>query len=141
MSALQLELSENRTAYEPGEELVGTAHWKLEEPPRAVELRLFWFTRGKGTEDAGVIETRRFDRPSREETHSFRLRLPQEPYSFSGKLISLVWALELVAEPSKAVTRLEIIMAPGQREVRLDSLPEAENQKKRALAPWTTATS
>jgi hypothetical protein len=60
--------------------------------------------------------------PLLEETRSFRFRLPEAPYSFSGKLISLVWALELVLEPSKEVTRREIIVAPGGQEVHLDSV-------------------
>src|ERR1043166_4380135 len=58
------------------------------------------------------------------------LRLPESPYSFSGKLISLVWALELVAEPSKEVIRREFVLAPGGEEVRLDSLPARETTKR-----------
>jgi hypothetical protein len=130
MSALTIELSEGRTAFAPGEELTGTATWKLDQPPRAVELRVFWFTRGWGTEDAGVVETVRFDHPLPEEARPFRLQLPASPYSFSGKLISLRWALELVAQPSKAVVRQEITIAPGGEEVVLDSLPETKPKKR-----------
>jgi len=39
--------------------------------------------------------------------------------SFSGKLISLVWALELVVLPKGASTRQEIKIGPGAKEVRL----------------------
>ena len=124
MSQLTIEIREGRSNFEPREEVMGTAGWKLDQTPRAVELRLFWFTRGKGTEDAGVVETVRFDRPMSEETRSYRFRLPEMPYSFSGKLISLIWALELVAEPSKEVARVEITVAPGGREVRLNSIGE-----------------
>ena len=130
MSALKIQLDEGRAAFAPGEELTGTASWKLEQPPRAVELRLFWFTRGWGTEDAGVVETVRFDHPLTEEARPFRLRLPETPYSFSGKLISLRWAVELVAQPSKEVARPEITIAPGGEEVRLDSLPETKPKKR-----------
>lgn len=129
--SLHIEIERNRTAFEPGEELTGTAGWTLDKPPRSVELRLFWFTRGKGTEDAGVVETVRFDQPMLEETRSFRLRLPDAPYSFSGKLISLVWALELVADPSKAVTRKEFVIAPGGRELLLPGVSTGEPSKRR----------
>jgi hypothetical protein len=128
--SLTIDLNDDRTTFEPTAGLTGTAAWNLAQPPRAVELRLFWFTRGKGTEDAGVVETIRFDRPLAGETRSFRLRLPESPYSFSGKLISLVWALELVAEPSKEVIRREFVLAPGGEEVRLDSLPARETTKR-----------
>jgi hypothetical protein len=130
MSAFKIELSEGRTGFEPGEELTGTAAWKLDKTPRAVELRLFWFTRGRGNEDAGVVETVRFDRPMPGEARPFRFRLPEAPCSFCGQLISLIWALELVAEPSKEVERLEITIAPGGGVVRLDRLPQT-NEKKR----------
>lgn len=128
MSQLTIDIREGRTNFEPGEEVMGTAGWKLDQAPQAAELRLFWFTRGKGTEDADVVETVRFDRPMSEETRSYRFRLPEAPYSFSGKLISLVWALELVAEPSKEVTRVEITVAPGGREVRLNSIDETRKR-------------
>ena len=126
MSALNIQLNEARNVFEPGDEITGTASWKLAQPPRAIELRLFWFTRGKGTSDAGVVETVRFDHPSAGDTRPFRFRLPEAPCSFSGKLISLIWALELVAEPSKETMRLRITVAPGGREVRLDSIPISE---------------
>ena len=91
---------------------------------------MFWFTRGQGIEDAGVVETVRFDRPLREEARPFRIRLPGAPYSFSGKLISLIWAVELVSEPSKEAGRQEITIAPGGQEVQLDSLPETEPKRR-----------
>jgi len=122
MNELNITIADNRDAFEPGEELTGTVSWRLERQPRAVELRLFWFTRGKGTEDAGIVERMRFEPATVEETRSFRFRLPEAPYSFSGKLISLVWALELVAEPLKQAARQEFILAPDGREVRLDRI-------------------
>jgi hypothetical protein len=129
MSELSINFGQDRVAFEPGEEVAGTAFWRLDQPPRALELRLFWFTRGKGTEDAGVAETVRFDQPMPEETRAFRFRLPEAPYSFSGTLISLIWALELVVEPSKEVVRREITIAPGGREVRLDRVLTSDTKK------------
>ena len=123
MTELRIDFAEHKSAFEPGEEITGNVSWSLEKAARAVELRLFWFTRGKGTEDAGVVQTIRFEQPLPQETRSFQLRLPDAPYSFSGKLISLVWALELIVSPSKEVARREFEMGPGAREIRLESLP------------------
>ncbi len=103
----------------PGEELIGVAGWQLAEKPKCVELRLFWFTRGKGSEDSGVVATQTFEDAQAEEGRQFQFRLPESPYSFSGKLISLVWALELIVKPGNAVERLEITVAPEAREVLL----------------------
>jgi len=134
MSDLRVRTPNDRTAFHPGEELAGAVYWKLDVPPRTLELRLFWFTRGKGTEDAAVVDTVRFEAPQAEEARPFRFRLPDAPYSFSGKLISLVWALELVAEPSRDVARLELVIAPGAREVLLEALPEEASRK--SLITW-----
>src|SRR5215468_7453198 len=123
--SLQINLIEESAAFEPGDEANGSASWSLVNPPNSVDLRLFWFTRGKGTEDVGLVKTLSFERPLAIETRSFRLRLPDSPYSFSGKLISLTWALEVVVSPSKQVVRREITIAPGRWEVRLESVRKA----------------
>lgn len=132
MSQLRIELSEGRAAFEPGAQLTGKVFWGFERAPRKVELRLFWYTRGTGTEEAGVVEQLGFDSPKPEEFRPFRLRLPGAAYSFSGKLISLRWALELVAAPSKQVARVEFVMAPGGQAFHLESLPKTELRSRYA---------
>ena len=39
----------------PGETVEGTVRWSLEKPPKDLELRIFWFTRGRGTEEAESV--------------------------------------------------------------------------------------
>jgi hypothetical protein len=133
MNVMTIELSRDRASFEPGDEAIGSVSWNLSRPAQCMELRLFWFTRGKGTEDVGVAETVRFEKPSSSETRSFRFRVPEAPYSFSGKLISLTWALELIAYPSKEVVRREIVIAPGGREVQLGSVVQG-NLKQRGFS-------
>ncbi len=123
MNQLRLGIRDDRRQFRPGEELTGAAGWELDKPPQAVEVRLLWFTRGKGTEDVSVVQTVRFDQPQAAEARPFRFQLPAAPYSFSGKLISLVWALELVALPSKQSTRLDFVLGPDAREVVLPQTP------------------
>ena len=119
MSELTINLKSDVASFEPGEELTGSVSWELNKPPRDLELRLFWFTRGKGTEDAGLVQSLRFEQPLNAETRSFSFRLPEAPYSFRGSLISLVWALELIVEPTKEVVRQEIVVGPGRQQVEL----------------------
>lgn len=119
MSQLKIGIRGEKRAFQPGEDLGGAAGWELEAAPQAVEVRLIWFTRGKGTEDVGLVETIRFDQPKAAEARPFQFHLPATPYSFSGKLISLTWAVEMVALPSKQSTRIEFIMGPDGREVVL----------------------
>ncbi len=123
---LRIETRDSQTQFRPGEEIIGTVSWLLDESPEAIELRLFWYTQGKGTQDISLIESIRFDHPAQQERRPFRIRLPEAPYSFSGKLISLVWALELVELPSKDVERLDITLSPTGAEIVL--LKEAQSE-------------
>lgn len=121
MSDLKILLRDERVNYRPGETIEGVAGWRLDQVPKNVELRLFWFTRGKGTEDVGVVNKMSFPAPQMEEGRTFSFPLPPEPWSFSGQLVSLIWALELVVEPGSQSTRLEFILAPDGREIQLHS--------------------
>jgi hypothetical protein len=118
--SLEIALSADRPAFAPRETVEGTVSWRFASPPAKVELRLLWYTEGKGERDVEVIEAVPFAAPAAAERRAFSLRLPPGPYSFSGKLISLRWALEAVAEPADRSMRTEIVVAPNDREIRLD---------------------
>lgn len=116
---LELETRDGANAFLPGETVEGTASWHLDPPAETVELRLLWYTQGKGDQDVGVVTTLPFPEPAAKDRRSFSLQLPDGPYSFSGKLISLTWALELVAEPGSRASRVEITVSPTRREILL----------------------
>ena len=115
MSELRIELAGGRTAFKPGEPLSGRVTWRVEDQPASAELRLFWYTSGKGTQDVGVVNTMAFAAPRPDDQRDFTLPLPREPYSFSGTLISLVWAIELIVEPGGHVERQEFVLSATGR--------------------------
>lgn len=117
MNTLGVALEGGKTAYRPGDEVLGVASWTLEEPPKTVEVRLFWHTQGKGDQDVEIVETTVFPGPGQTDLREFRFRLPDGPYSFSGKLISLLWAIEVVASPGDMAGRAGIVVSPSGREV------------------------
>jgi hypothetical protein len=112
-------LDDNRSAWKPGERLRAHALWALDRAPTTLEARLFWTTRGKGTEDGALVATQSLPHPAAAGEHTFEFTLPSAPYSFSGQLISLVWAVELVAEPGGRAERCEFVLAPEGREIVL----------------------
>ena len=118
MSTLSVATVDGRTEFHPGEEIDVDVSWEFEEPPEAIELRLVWNTAGKGTTDLRVVQTERFDEPPLSDRRRKTLTLPRSPYSFSGKLVSVIWALELVALPKEDSERLEITIGPNAQEVR-----------------------
>ena len=125
MERISIETDGARVAFVPGEELRGAVEWELAKAAQRIEVRLFWYTRGKGTTDVQVVKVQRVDAPPLRGRHDFRFVLPEEPYSFSGKLISLVWAIEAIAEPGERTTRLELVVAPEGREIQLSTAPAA----------------
>lgn len=123
MDKLSIALNEDKTAFAPGETVHGTIPWNLDANPRHLELSLFWYTIGKGTRDVGVVETVRFDEPGTCGSKDFSFTLPDRPYSFSGKLISLIWALELTSSPGSETIRREITLSPTGQEIILGAHP------------------
>ncbi len=118
-SELAVFLPGNRTAFEPGERIDITVLWAFERPPGLLDVRLFWITRGKGTEDIEVVANGsiRADVAAGEGSCSFTL--PEAPWSFSGKLISLVWGVEAVVASPARTALCEFVLAPGAVEIRL----------------------
>lgn len=123
MSQFTIKPVDGRTTFEPSETIAVEAQWELDAEPEALEVRLVWNTSGKGDTDIGVEKRISLDSPGLAESRSLELKLPAAPYSFSGKYVSLIWALELVAHPANTSCRTEITIAPGQSEVLLHREP------------------
>ena len=119
MSRLIIEINHNQEAFSPDDTIKGKVSWELSKQPESVFLRLFWYTKGKGTEDIDVVSEISFDYPHPKETRPFEIKLPISPYSFSGKLVSLIWALELVTDNPDAAIQKEIVIAPYGQEINL----------------------
>ena len=120
MNWLEVSLRDGRTAYRPGEKVQGTALWQVEERAKKIELRLFWYTEGKGDRDLSVVAWETIDPPSETGQREFSFDIPSAgPTSFSGTLISLLWAIELVIEPGDRAARAELVVGPDGREILL----------------------
>lgn len=128
MSWIELELDGGRSSFRPGEEVAGTVAWSVTTapgeddagtPPERAAVHLAWFTRGKGDRDSGVVAELELPQPAPSDRRSFRLRLPEGPYSVSGKLVSIVWVVEAVLEPGGRACHVEIVASPTGREVLL----------------------
>jgi hypothetical protein len=126
MNRLQIQTPDGWSNFHPGDEIDLDLSWDLDAPPAALELRVVWNTAGKGTTDLSVVHSQTIESPAPRESRRMTITLPTSPYSFSGKLVSLIWALELIALPGKDSTRQEIIIAPGGQEVVLRPIVESK---------------
>lgn len=118
MSTIHIELADGKTRYRPGEAVEGVVFWELAAPATSLELRLFWRTQGKGTVDVEIVQAQALT-GGVNDRRPFRFVLPSGPYSVSGVLVSIVWGVELVVEPSGESSSVEITMSPTGEEIRL----------------------
>ena len=121
-------------AYTPGETLRGEVSWKVDllKNSEGGEIRLFYYTSGKGTRDVETVETISVAIKIGSGSQPFEFHLPSEPYSFSGKLVSLIWAVEFQVLKSDETERLEFVLSPSGQEIDLyahaeDKLPSYTN--------------
>ncbi|MBN2310523.1 MAG: hypothetical protein JXR94_16230 [Candidatus Hydrogenedentes bacterium] len=126
MNSLGIVLDNDTARFTPGEAVAGRVTWAFDAPPEALELRLFWRTEGKGDEDVSVVETVRIDGPGLSGERAFEFPAPEGPYSFSGKLISLIWALELLAVSGKESARQDIVLSSDGAEIVLGTVTAPE---------------
>ncbi|MHC4479271.1 MAG: hypothetical protein ACYTEL_26935 [Planctomycetota bacterium] len=136
MKGLDIEIEQGRSAFGPGDEIAGKAKWQMDDSPESLELSLFWRTEGKGTQDVGIAETIKIHNPGALGEKEFRLTVPKGPYSFSGKLISIIWALELSGPRGKDVVRKEIVISPtGKEIVCTQGVSDSDEDKARGILP------
>jgi hypothetical protein len=120
-------ISSEKNEYQPGEEIRGVVKWNGFESDR-LEIRLIWFTEGKGTSDSHIFATRSVEKASPNGEAGFSFAAPHRPYSFSGKLISLTWTIEVLFYPGKNTERHDLVVAPTGAEVLLHGVGSAGNK-------------
>lgn len=108
-------LTLDRAAVEPGDAITGSVAWTGAATTVSVSLR--WETRGKGDQDTQVATSTTI--PASNGTVRFALTAPYQPFSFSGKLISIVYFV--ISSVDGVEARQEILIAPGGKEVVLAS--------------------
>jgi len=113
MSLIEVQTEGGRTAFEPGESITGSASWDLPGPPSSLDVCLIWIAKGAGTQESGVGARVAIDAPQSRDRRNFELPAPDGPYSYAGRLLSIVWSVEVQAEPGGRSGRAELVIAPG----------------------------
>ena len=119
MESFRIEFGTASESFEVGQEIAGRVSWQLVDEPKEVHVRLFWYTKGKGTQDVRIVSEEVFTHPGMSGERPFSFTAPNGPYGFSGKLISLIWAIEVIALPSQESKRREFIISSDGQEVNL----------------------
>lgn len=117
---IAIQLKNNTATYTPGEAIDGEVRWS-DLGPRVdlLEIRLIWYTEGKGDRDVAILDRRTVAAPVAAGSHAFSFTAPDRPYSCSGKLVSLLWAIETIAFPSRDSESRIVVIGPERRGVKL----------------------
>lgn len=120
MNDADIRIELDGTVFAPGDPIVGRVRWDY-EGSSTVRVSLIWHTEGKGTEDTETVAQKHFRTTAKRGSTeaAFAFRAPAYPWSFSGNLISLVWAVEASLEPRGDLDRVEVTVAPGGQELHL----------------------
>jgi hypothetical protein len=99
MSDVNLSLKLDTDVAECGDVVAGMVRWgRLESAPRGVRIELRYWTEGRGDSDGGVVAEVELD-GAVQGAGRFELLVPEAgPMSFEGKLIRVMWAIELIID-------------------------------------------
>lgn len=119
---MKLEIDNDQKNFVPGHQISGNVVWE-DFPPETthLEVRLIWYTQGKGTRDfelTAAVRVECANIPTGRKT--FQFVAPHRPFSFSGSKLSVVWGLEIIDFPSKDSMVTEICISPTGQEIRLE---------------------
>jgi hypothetical protein len=117
MARLNVQLG--HTACKPAAEQTARVSWQGAERGDVLELNLLWYTQGKGAEDIEVVAQEMLQNINNSGEREFTFSLPTFPWSFSGKLISLSWALEAHLTKSELTERVDFVLSPTGAEILL----------------------
>lgn len=117
---IEIELSKSAANFVPGETIAGTVTWSQEEGV-SLEIRLIWYTVGKGDRDFALVAAHKVASFAPVGTEAFEFAAPARPQSFSGKLISLQWAIEAIIFPDQNAQRVDLTISKTGQEIVLAS--------------------
>ncbi len=122
------------TEYRPGESISGSVEWSnLRPKTNEIEVQLLWETSGKGAQDTESVALRTADATAVSGTVTFQFRVPTRPFSFSGKLISLGWSIDVREVPKGEDVRIPITISSDGKEVMLSKSYDPSELNKAAI--------
>lgn len=115
---INIQLDNAESTFAPGDTISGSVEWS-EETGESMEVRLIWFTRGKGDRDFELIATHDVSSFGPSGSERFQFSAPNRPQSFAGKLVALQWAIESIVFPDENAELKELIISSTGREIDL----------------------
>ncbi len=94
--SISIHLHDEQTGFAPGGTIAGEVRWNQlpVSDKTVISLELAFRTEGKGTSQREVFHELEWPVTMAKGNESFTIEAPNWPWSFSGKLVSILWALD-----------------------------------------------
>lgn len=133
-NAPSIEIELDHFHHQPFQMLSGKVRVTGPVKAKKLELRIFWFTRGRGDEEAEIVHRQSID--PNQALSDFAWQLPSQPYSFAGQLITLAWAVELVDAKERSLDLVPFLLSPNGAELQLEVVADDFSKRKKKPPPW-----
>lgn len=87
-----------------------------------VTVQLGWYTDGRGTRDAAIAFTETIAVLEPGGHHHIDVHVPEAPWTFQGKLISVAWRLEVLDAARRPLAGTDLVVGPGGVPAQLAAL-------------------
>lgn len=94
----------------PSSALTVEVRWAQPAPPGRITARFTWRTEGKGDSDTGEGTSASVAAPTASGHAELRIVAPDGPLTFHGRLLSVLWTLELTG--GGETLELPVVVAP-----------------------------
>lgn len=115
---INIQLDNAESIYRPGDTISGSVEWS-EEAGDSLEVRLIWFTRGKGDRDFELVAAQTVTSFGSSGSERFQFPAPHRPQSFAGKLILLQWAIEAIVFPNQNSKLQNLTISSTGKEIEI----------------------
>ena len=122
MISITLNRTGDDPVYHPGEEIAGKVAWSDMAGTDRFEIRLIWYTTGRGDRDAQYVAAKTVGTSSNEGQSDFSFTAPHRPNSFSGKLIAIQWGIEVIAFPQREAAQALLAIEPTSGPIVLEKV-------------------
>lgn len=117
---ISIQIDDGNKNFAPGDTITGEVHWDglPADVDSVITVELAFHTEGKGTSQREVYEEREWTIASADGKQSFTFEAPAWPWSFSGKLVAIVWGLDAWNGDDHA-QNFPVTISPGGEEMKL----------------------
>ena len=118
--SISIHLHDDRTSFAPGGTITGEVRWNelRVSGDTVISLELAFRTEGKGTSQREVFDELEWPITMADGSEAFTIEAPNWPWSFSGKLVSVLWALD-AWQGNEHAESVQVTISPNGDEMDL----------------------